>query len=334
MNKNVLFIILTTALLAAGSFPAGAQTVSTFENLTLSPNSFWNGSDTPPGTSFTSGNAIFPNVFDTAYGGLWTGGWAYSNMQDSTTAGFMNLYSARPAIGYGNSSNYAVGQQGSVIRLNPAAAGKAVNGFFVTNATYAALSMRDGDLYAKKFGGDSGNDPDWFKLTVRKWLAGEMTDDSVEFYLADFRFEDNALDYIVTTWQWVDLALLGNVDSLIFMLTSSDMGPWGMNTPSFFCIDNLTTADSYSSVQDGTGVNSSITVYPNPVDNMVTIDLSDLPEKDYEIKITDLTGKVVCSGESGFQEKFSFDISNLCPGAYFIRIMGVRSVYFKSIIKR
>jgi hypothetical protein len=334
MKKSILFVFMTAALITIQNISLSAQTVSTFENLSLAPASYWNGSNMPMGASFTSGNAIFPNVYDTAYGGFWSAGWAYSNMQDSTSAGFMNLYSARPAIGYGNSSNYAVGQQGSLIKLSEEAAGKAIHGFYVTNGTYAAISMRDGDLYGKKFGGDSGNDPDWFKLTVRKWHNGEMTDDSVECYLADFRFEDNALDYIVTNWQWVDLTSLGNVDSLKFILSSSDVGPWGMNTPAFFCIDNFTTTDFYAAIQDGFLNNSLISVYPNPVENRFTVDLSALPKTNYEVNAFDLTGKLVFTGKSGSSEKPAFDISKLAPGAYFIKIIGANSVYTKTVIKK
>ena len=64
--------------------------------------------------------------------------------------------------------------------------GKVIDGMYVTNGTYAYLSMLNGDAYAKKFGGVSGNDPDWFKLTIRKWYNGILANDSVTFYLADY----------------------------------------------------------------------------------------------------------------------------------------------------
>ena len=37
----------------------------------------------------------------------------------------------------------------------------------LTNATYAALSMQNGDSFAKKFGGTTGNDADLFGVTLR-----------------------------------------------------------------------------------------------------------------------------------------------------------------------
>jgi hypothetical protein len=218
-----------------------AQTVSTFESLNLAADSFWNGSDLSGG--FSNGNAFFANDYDTAFFS-WSG-FSYSTMKDSTTAGWGNQYSAITASGYNASSTYVVADEygNAKISLTGSAAGKLVEGFYVTNATYAYLSMRDGDLFSKKFGGTTGADEDWFKLTVKGWLNGSLKSNAVEFYLADFRSADSTEDYIVKDWRWVNLQPLGNVDSLQFFLASSDTGQWGMNTPAYFCIDNFTTAD-------------------------------------------------------------------------------------------
>ncbi len=80
---------------------------------------------------------------------------------------------------------------------------------------------------AKQFGGADGTDPDYFKLLI--WgFGGTASTDTIEYYLADYRFEENEKDYIIKTWQWVDLSSLGRVDSLMFGLESSDNGDWGM----------------------------------------------------------------------------------------------------------
>jgi hypothetical protein len=236
--------LITSAILFIAILPVTqAQTVSTFESLPLGQDTFWNGSEMPNGTFFQDGNGVFPNFYSPDFGGYWGGGWAYSSMRDSTTAGFTNLYSAITGIGFDGSQNYAVGTFNPIINIGPAAIGKVVSGFYITNATYAALSMRDGDAFAKKFGGDTGNDPDWFKITLRSYSDGVLSQDSVDKYLADFRFMDNDSDYILKKWEWVDLTSLGNTDSLQIYLSSSDNGAFGMNTPAYFCIDDFTTAD-------------------------------------------------------------------------------------------
>ena len=62
---------------------------------------------------------------------------------------------------------------------------------------------------------------------------------AVEVYLADYRFEDNALDTLVDRWTEVDLSALSSSRSLSFGLDSTDVGPFGMNTPAYFAVDNL-----------------------------------------------------------------------------------------------
>jgi len=109
----------------------------------------------------------------------------------------------------------------------------------VTNNNYTYYSMLNGDDWAKKFGGSSGDDEDWFALTVTGKDASESIVGAVDFYLADYRFSDNSQDYIIDTWQFVDLSSLGIVKSLEFTLNSSDVGDFGMNTPAYFVIDTV-----------------------------------------------------------------------------------------------
>lgn len=223
-----------------------AQTVSTFENLTLAADTFWDGSDLTGG--FSSGNAGFPNDYNPSWFS-WSG-FTYSNIQDSVTAGYGNQYAAAPSAGYNGSSNYAIANEygNAKVRLTGNAAGKLVHGCYITNTTYAYLSMRDGDMFAKRFGGVSGYDHDWFKLIVKGYLNGVEKTELVEFYLADYRDNNNANDYIVHDWRWLNLQPLGNVDSIQFFLSSSDAGQFGMNTPAYFAIDNFTTADELYAV--------------------------------------------------------------------------------------
>jgi hypothetical protein len=104
--------------------------------------------------------------------------------------------------------------------------------------------MRDGDpppySFGKKFGGASGEDPDWFKITAFGMdAAGTLLPGVAEFYLADFRATDPAQDYIVDEWMWWDLSVLDGAHRIYFNLSSSDRGAWGMNTPAFFALDDL-----------------------------------------------------------------------------------------------
>jgi hypothetical protein len=251
-----LFCVLT--LLAAR---ACATTVD-FDDLALPANSFWNGpaanaNDEPDpyggalpvkvGT-FASHGVNFGNEYNLNYGN-W-GGFAYANQTDNTTPGFGNQYSAFSGAGNGpGNDNYGV-VFGYNANVNPQAAdqvsdlpyfelpeGASVQSAYVTNTTYAALAMRDGDPFSKQFGGPSGGDADWFRLTVHGVDAlGALLPASVEFYLADYRFDD---DYIVDTWEFLDLSPLAGAKRVVFNLASSDSGIDGMNTPAFFAIDDV-----------------------------------------------------------------------------------------------
>ncbi len=136
--------------------------------------------------------------------------------------------------GAGGSKTFAVNNNSGSMSFTDADTEAQFGYVWVTNGTYAALSMRDGDAYAKKFGLG-----DWFKLTISATdKAGAATGTPVEFYLADFRTATSP--GIVTEWTQVDLTSLGDkVHKISFALSSSDVGDWGMNTPAYFCLDNL-----------------------------------------------------------------------------------------------
>jgi hypothetical protein len=220
-----------------------AQT-STFEDITLQgANDYKIPSMGNFDSKFSSGSCDFKSNYDISFGGFWTSGWAYSKTNDTIVGDFTNIYASYANKGAGNSNNYAVSQNETFIHLKQ----NIIKGIYFSNTTYAALSMKNGDAFAKKFGGTSGNDSDWFKVTINAYQNGNMKAEKAEFYLADFRFQNNAQDYIIKDWTYVNLQSLGSLDSLKFTLTSSDTGQFGMNTPAFFCIDNvITDADTAS----------------------------------------------------------------------------------------
>lgn len=201
---------------------------------------YYNGSD--GAGSFTSGGVQFTNNYNATYNS-WNG-WAYSNTTDTTTAGSGNQYSAYTGGGFGSDNDvYAVNTASFGGPAPTVALGANTHtplSMRITNTTYAADSMLNGDSFAKKFGGGDGNDADWFLLTIRGFDTLNQDIGTVDFYLADYRFADNSQDYIVNNWELVDLSLLGsNLASLQFEYSSSDVGEWGMNTPAYFAMDDF-----------------------------------------------------------------------------------------------
>jgi hypothetical protein len=220
-----------------------AQSNVGFEDVgaSLESESFYNGSDGAGG--FESGNLSFNNTFTTSeFGDSWFG-WSYSNRTDTTTPGFENQYSAIFGSGDAGSPTYAVAFNGFAGTLPEIQSndGSIFQSLSITNTTYAALSMRDGDAFAKKFGGESGNDPDFFKIDILS-IDGDGNElDSIDFFLADFRFADNSQDFIVTDWTSIDVSSL-SASRLAFRFSGSDVGDFGLNTPAYFALDNIVVA--------------------------------------------------------------------------------------------
>jgi Domain of unknown function (DUF4465) len=219
---------------------ARAEIIS-FEDKSLSANSFYNGGPVTNSNGWTSGGAFFNNAYDSSFGGFWSG-WSYSNVQNTTTPGVDNQYAAFAGSGFGGSGNYAVAYQSATTYIN-LPQNFSVQSTRISNTTYAALSLLNGDAFSKKFGGATGNDPDFFKLTIHGYDSGAALGNITgtrEVYLADYRSANNVLDFVVSDWQLIDLTQLGNARSLGFSLSSSDNGQFGMNTPAYFALDQIT----------------------------------------------------------------------------------------------
>lgn len=322
--------------LLLSAFAVKAQTVATFETLTLpkADTAYVNYSSFGNDVGFADGLAYFPCVYDTFPGSpdypFWNYGFAYSNQTDSLTPGYMNQYSAITGKGYENSVNYVVAYgQYLDVRLTGKAVGQPVNGFYVTNNAYAYYSMKNGDAFAKKFGGVSGNDSDWYKITIRGYRGDTLAKDSVEVFLADFRSANNNQDTILKGWKWVNLLPLGNVDSLNFQLSSSDTGMFGMNTPAYFCMDNFSTYET-SSV-DNVPVAIAAKVYPNPAVNTLFIEAAD--EKLKQVTVLNATGVVMASYKVT-AETTIVDVAAWPAGVYILQLTGEGRVGSMRFVKQ
>ena len=158
-------------------------------------------------------------------------------------------------------------------------------------------------------------------LIVGKDAQSNVTD-TVIFYLADYRFTDSQNDYIVNTWETVDLTALGAVQFLEFTLESSDEGQWGINTPAYFALDNLT----YGTL--GIAESNAIewSVYPNPATSSFTVNA---PAGKVVIYTT--SGTVVKTVAINGNSLISLDELN--AGSYIIELTTEAGISRKSVVK-
>lgn len=211
----------------------------TFEELELdAATGYWNGENNS-GEGFRSGNAWFPTFWDDTWGPYWEG-FAYTDHTRKNTPGFENQFSSFAGGGDGGSQKYAVFYSGfygtDTLQFIQS---EAVERISLSNTAYAALAMRDGDMFTKKFGGESGEDEDWFSVIIKGIGTDGNPTGSVQVYLADFRAPGTDEDYISNAWTTVPLDNLGTVRQLVFSFASSDTSGLFINVPTSVCIDNI-----------------------------------------------------------------------------------------------
>ena len=230
MKKSFLFVAALALTFAActPNYDVEDKTVATFEEAAITPaavNSVFHLAKT--GT-FTSGNFEFTQEVNVSDWGTYYYGGVVSNKSDNKFESYLDAEKT-PCGGAHQGKNFLVWTPSYVgadgIKLKQAAK---VPGMYVNNSVYAYESMTKGDAFA----GDPFGADDWFLLTIGGALEGKAIDATVTFYLAKGT-------NIVSDWTYVDLSALGKIDQLTFALTGSRTGDFGLNTPAYFCIDNL-----------------------------------------------------------------------------------------------
>lgn len=219
--------------------PNVSRSVATFEDVALGEQGFWNGSDLSGEEdsgnyygSFTSSVFSFDNIYTAAWGSFM--GFACSSLTDTITSGYMNQYSPKAGEGANGSAQFALAYENGATfncTYKEGYTNNTLKSVMITNGTYVYNEIRDGGAYSKKF--ESG---DWFKVTFTGY-KGEAETGSVDYYLADFR---DGKTYINKEWVEVDLTPLSDATTVMITFDSTDKGQFGVNTPKYVFIDNLT----------------------------------------------------------------------------------------------
>lgn len=223
-------------------------TVATFEDLTLEPESHWAGpadnavevegewSKNMVGT-FKSGSYEFVNSFTPEWSS-WTG-CSYSNMTATSFASIdTDQWNSAAGHGAAGSANYGVIYGSStpmeIIKvLDGDTEGRIIAGMNITNSAWVVECVKNGNGVAHKFAQGS-----WFKVTFTG-VKADKTTASVDYYLADYRSENEADWTCLTDWAWVDLSSLGKVVSLSVSFDGTDKSYGYLNTSTYVCIDNV-----------------------------------------------------------------------------------------------
>ncbi|MDA9881587.1 DUF4465 domain-containing protein [Crocinitomicaceae bacterium] len=316
--------VLATAFMIGAS--AQAQIID-FENFLPTADTFDNG--WAGNGDFILDDVRFYNNYDATWGS-WTG-FSISNKTDVVTPGWGNQFSAWTGSGHNASESYAVFYSSGSISVDQE--NISLDQFKITNTTYSALSMRDGDGFGKQFGSiyngdstvvDGTNGEDFYRV----WVYGKSHDgsmvDSVEIYLADYRFADNSQDYIVDSWIDVDLTgFLFIIGELSFKIESSDTTGGWINTPTYFTIDGLNRT-TYGGINEQQL--SNISIFPNPVKDFVNIN-----GESGHLMITSLSGEILL--EAVHEQSTSVNLSEFPSGVYIVHLENVNGSFKSKVVK-
>lgn len=225
------------------------QTVTiSFEGQNLNADGFWIG--VPEGNSYSydddwggttttytdnvykEGPVSFPvtySLYTSAYGtsDFWSG-FAISS-RTATTFDAATLtpdqYNNVPGKAHSGKNFCVITTYGEKISLG---SGVVIKSLYFTNSAYTVNSILNGDNYS----GDKFAANDWFKCT----LTGEKADGTTVTKDIDLAKDGG----YVNDWQLLDLSDMGTITSLGFAFSGSRSNDYGVLTPAYICIDDVT----------------------------------------------------------------------------------------------
>jgi hypothetical protein len=329
MKKVYFFMVAILATSTVISQDNG-DTLS-FESFDLNSNDYFHGVEGV--IDFSIGDIILSNSYTLeSWGDNWEG-FAVSKVQDNTTSGFENQYAAFTNGGANGSEKYGIYFSGYTPQKMEFTSKRTLKSIQVTNTTYTGLSMRDGYFAAKKFGSpndangnpDGTNGEDWFLLKIIPLDENDnLVGDTIEFYLADFRYTDDNDDYILDTWETISFPNDIVAKKITFELSSSDNGDWGMNTPSYFAFDNLVSEEYSLGIMDTKSATAMI--YPNPATDKLTV----VSNEKAEMELYNSLGQTMKTGT--LNGTLSIDVSTLPAGVYRVSLKSNSGTSIQKII--
>lgn len=224
------------------------------------------------GVQFTKGSEEVENGVDLEFGinpdngtyNYWNGGivlsdWNYRSDIEGVAADWWYTYSNQCSVyntestdgsnsgaGARHSNNFAVVNGYSDANNDKAAsfnfsASKEylVESIAICPTSYVYGTITKGNPFGNNPGKSLKETGGWFKVTATGYTAAGTKTYTIEKYICDYRNASKPVD-IASTWQTWDLSGLGRVNKVVFNFEGSDTGQWGLNTPAYLAIDDIT----------------------------------------------------------------------------------------------
>ncbi|GAF03476.1 hypothetical protein JCM21142_52152 [Saccharicrinis fermentans DSM 9555 = JCM 21142] len=240
LNKYAyLFSINNSRGIASINISVQSMYKTDFEEIVLEEDTFW--TNTENYTSFISDQIQFESTGNYE-SDEWTG-FTYSNLTGSNSDNDYEKYSSYDDPDEYDSDIFGVmlldAYQHPITLTTKDGEDHLFKSISINNAYYVVDAISNGNNGSKKFGGETGTDTDWLKLTITGINKNGTTRGNVEIMLADYTSGSNRYNTILKEWTAYDLQNIGKVSRLEFVLSSSDSEGGKINTPPFVCFDEV-----------------------------------------------------------------------------------------------
>lgn len=190
---------------------------------------YWDGFCPALGGDKTDYSEGTGGTWTTNYGGCMAGGGCVINEDGSVSADPAQPY----LVAYYGSWSADPTNQVKFVNKNGNTTFRPL-GVYVCNHPWAYYDCEHGEGAARAFA-----DGDYFELTAHG-VDAEGNEKTTSINLVEYT---NGELQALNDWTFFDLSSLGEVESVYFSLNSTDVGTYGMNTASYFCMDKFQVND-------------------------------------------------------------------------------------------
>ena len=194
------------------------------------------------------------NKYEMYGGGIVLSQWNYRSDRDGDNEGWWKTYEnqlsvynasssdgANRGAGYNGSNTFAIIYDAAETPASfnfTAGAECIIESIQICPTSYVYGVITQGNPFGNNPGQSLKEVAGWFKVIATGYDAYGNEVGSMEKYLCDYRNGANIVE-LATTWQSWSLSGLGMVNKVVFGFEGSDVGDYGLNTPSYLAIDNI-----------------------------------------------------------------------------------------------
>jgi hypothetical protein len=187
---------------------------------------------------------------------------------------------------------------------------KPVSGFAYSNRPQNFTGKWQHMIYGSSQGGVTA--------TLTKWNSGDNKRDTIA--IANKTLSGMEHPWVSFTIPFVYMS--GDYpDSCIIFLRASGLTPTAND---FLWVDSLAFKGTVTGIENHTSSQKEFSVFPNPADDKIVVELNEVTEQPALIELSDMNGKVVLTGNMGQLNgptKQTLDVSGLARGSYLLNIL-------------